>query len=220
MLATYLTGFGKTVPASIRIEIHFIAYYNSHTQALSRHSDTIARDNKKVCFHKQLFADPIKPCRTNTNPVGPLGCINRVACGPKLFHLTSALLVVWSGLWCLLCTQFGCLCLRALLTHPLPYLWHLWYFMLCSKHLSKSVSPSSSYVSIAISVFYFCSKSYVATIKHKEPMILYIFLEIQEYACKQERFSKIRSVSHMAIVWSFILNSQKSSLTSNKGELK
>jgi len=30
--------------------------------------------------------------------VGPLGCINRVACGPKLSCSTSAFLVVWSGL--------------------------------------------------------------------------------------------------------------------------
>jgi len=79
----------------IRIEIHFIAY-NSHTQALSRHSDTIAID--KVCFYRWLFGDPIKPRRTNTDPVRPLGCINRVACGPKLFYSMSDLLIVWSGL--------------------------------------------------------------------------------------------------------------------------
>jgi len=92
-----VTGFGKTIPACIRIEIHFIAYYNSHTQGLSRYSHTIAVD-KKVCFYIWVFADPIKPHRTNTDPVRPLGCINRVACGPKLFHSTSALLVEWSGL--------------------------------------------------------------------------------------------------------------------------
>jgi len=80
-----------------RIEIHFIAYYNSHTQGLSRHNDTIAVD-KKVCFYRWLFDDSIKLRRTNTDHVGPLGCINRVACGPKLFHSTSALLMVWSGL--------------------------------------------------------------------------------------------------------------------------
>jgi len=89
----YVTGFGKTVPVCRRIEIHFIAYYNSHTQALSRYSDTIARD-KKVCFYIQLFANPIKPHRTNTEPVGPLGCINGVACGLKLFYSMSVLLVV------------------------------------------------------------------------------------------------------------------------------
>jgi len=93
----YVTGFGKTVPVRTRIEIHFIAYYNSHTQALSRQSETIAID-KKVCCYRWLFANPIKPCRTITEPVGPLGYINRVACGPKLFYSTSALLVVWSVL--------------------------------------------------------------------------------------------------------------------------
>jgi len=30
--------------------------------------------------------------------VGPLGGFNKMACGPKLFHSTSALLVVWWGL--------------------------------------------------------------------------------------------------------------------------
>jgi len=69
--------------AGTRIGIHFIAYYNSHTQTLFRHSDIIAID-KKVCFYRQLFADPIKPCRTITNPVGSLGGIIKVACGPKL----------------------------------------------------------------------------------------------------------------------------------------
>jgi len=43
MLSNYnMTGFGKTVLVHTRIEIQFIAYYNSHTQALSRHSNTIA----------------------------------------------------------------------------------------------------------------------------------------------------------------------------------
>jgi len=92
-----VTGFVKTVPVRTRIEIHFIAYYNSHTQGLSRHSGMIAID-KKVCFYRQLFFKSNKPCRTYSDLVGSLGCINRVACGPKLFHSTSALLVVWSGL--------------------------------------------------------------------------------------------------------------------------
>jgi len=154
-----VTGFGKTVPVCTRIEIHFIANYNSHTQALSRHSDTIVID-KQVCFYRWLFANPIKSCRTNTVPVGPLGCINRVACGPKLFHLTFALFVVWSGLpwpsvWPTLHTTW--LPVSESIVNPptlptpthLPttYLWHLWYFRLCSKYLSKSACPSSSYIS-------------------------------------------------------------------------
>jgi len=118
-----VTGFGKTGHVRTRIEIHFIACYNSHTQALSRHSGTTAID-KEVYFYRQLFADPIKPCRTITDPVGPLGGFNKMACGPKLFHSTSALLVVWWGLlWSSvlsgpLCTQLGRLCLRASLIHP------------------------------------------------------------------------------------------------------
>jgi len=33
-----VTRFGKTIPVHTRIEIHFIAYYNSHTQGLSKRS--------------------------------------------------------------------------------------------------------------------------------------------------------------------------------------
>jgi len=77
----YVTEFGKTVPVCTRMEIYFIAYY------------TIAID-KKVCFYRQLFANSIKPRRTNIGPMGPLGCINRVACGSKLFHSMFALLMV------------------------------------------------------------------------------------------------------------------------------
>jgi len=108
-----VTGFGKMGCVHTRIVIHFIAYYDSHTQALPRHSDTIAID-KKVCFYIWLLADPIKPRRTNTDPVGSLGCINRVACGAKLFHSMSALLrSLWYGQGCCghlsgpLCTQLG-----------------------------------------------------------------------------------------------------------------
>jgi len=71
-----VTGFGKTDHVRTRIEIHFITCYNSHTRALSRHSDTIAID-KKVCFYRRLFADPIKPCRTITSPVGHWGALIR-----------------------------------------------------------------------------------------------------------------------------------------------
>jgi len=53
-VATYVTGFGKTIPVCTRIVIHFIAYYNSHTQALAKHSGTIAID-KKVCFYTWLL---------------------------------------------------------------------------------------------------------------------------------------------------------------------
>jgi len=119
-------------------------FYNSLTQALSRHSDTIAID-QKVCFYRWLFADPIKPHKTNTDPVGTLGCINRVACDPKLFHLMSAPLMVWSGLlwprrptvhtnWSAVPTGIVNQPTHPLHppTHPPFYMQHLWYCRLCS----------------------------------------------------------------------------------------
>jgi len=80
-----------------RIKIHFIAYYNSQTQAPPRHSDTIAI-NKKVCFYRQLFADPIKPSRTNTVPVGPLGALIGWPVVPNCS--TQCLLSLWYGQGC------------------------------------------------------------------------------------------------------------------------
>jgi len=121
-------GFGKTVPVRTRIKIHFIAYYNSHIQSLSRHSDTIAIN--KICFYRQLLLS------SNAGPksdlVEPLGYINRVACGPKLFHSMSALLVVWSGLlwpsvWPTVHTTF---CIRQIIRGG-KLSWFLWIFANC-----------------------------------------------------------------------------------------
>jgi len=95
--SVYESGIGKIVPVRTRLEIYFIVYYNSHTQGLSRYSDTIAID-KKVCFYRQLLPTISSHAGPTQKPVGPLGCINTVACGPKLFHLASTLIVVWSGL--------------------------------------------------------------------------------------------------------------------------
>jgi len=148
-----VTGFQKMGHVHTRIEIHYITYNNSHTQTLTRHNNKIAI-NIKVCFYRWLFTNPIKPCRTNRDPVESLGCINMVVCSPKLFHSTSALFVVWSGLlwpsvWPTVYTTWSPVSEGNVNppTHPPSYLWHPWYFRLCSKHLSKSASSSSSYVS-------------------------------------------------------------------------
>jgi len=202
---------GKTIPVCIRIEIHFIAYYNCHTQALSRHSDIVAID-KMVYFYRWLFTDPIKPHKTNTDPMGPLGYINRVACSPKLFHLTPALLVVWSGLlwpfvWPTVHTTWlpestGIVNPPTFSLHPPhpPLICSIHDISGCLEYLSKSACPSSNYIKvsviIAISLLYFCYKSYVATIKHKESIILFIFqicISQNPGMCKLRRFSKIRS---------------------------
>jgi len=145
--------------ACTRIEFHFIADCNSHACALSRHSNKIVID-KQVCFYRRPIFDPVKSQRTITDPVRPLRGINRVVWGPILFHYASTQLMVWTGLlwpyvW-LIVHIFGCLCLMVLLTHhwtpspyphlPTPFMWHLWHCRLCSKHLSKPASPTSSYI--------------------------------------------------------------------------
>jgi len=87
----------KTLHFHTRIEIHFIAYCNSHTHALSRHNNKTGID-KQVCSYRQPVVDTVKLQRTIIDPVRPLRSINRVAWGPILFHCTPARLMVWSGL--------------------------------------------------------------------------------------------------------------------------
>jgi len=95
----YVTGFAKTLHTH-KIEIYFIAYYNSHTCALSRHSNKTAID-KQVCFYRQTFVNPVKSQRTKTDPVKSLSDINGIAWGPILqfcsMHCTSPWLTpsVW-----------------------------------------------------------------------------------------------------------------------------
>jgi len=85
----FVTGFAKTLHVRSRIEIHFVAYCNSHTHALSRHNNKTDID-KQVCFYRQPVVNPVKSQRTIIDPVRPLRGINRVAWGPILSHYTSA----------------------------------------------------------------------------------------------------------------------------------
>jgi len=79
--------------------------------------------DKKVCFYRWLFADPIKPCRTNTER-SHWGALIGWPVVPNCS--TQRLLSLWYGQGsrgCLsgqLCKQLGWLCLLALLTNP-PY---------------------------------------------------------------------------------------------------
>ena len=56
--STWKTGFAKTHHNPARTEFHIIAWHESHTLALSRHTNDRAKDNQ-VCFHKQHFSDPV-----------------------------------------------------------------------------------------------------------------------------------------------------------------
>ena len=40
-----------------------------------------------VCFHRWLFANPVKPHECITGPVGPLGSTNQYCCGVKLLTM-------------------------------------------------------------------------------------------------------------------------------------
>jgi len=72
---------------SMYAQDHFIAFYNSRTHALSRHSNKTAID-KQVCFYRWPFVNPVKSQKTILNPVRSLRDINRVIWGPFLFHCT------------------------------------------------------------------------------------------------------------------------------------
>jgi len=118
-----VTGFVKTIHVCTRIEIHFIAYCNSHTHALSRHNNKTCID-KQVSFYRQPVVDPIKPWRTAIiEPVRPLRDVNGVVWGPILSHCMYAWLVVWSGLlwpsvWPAVYIWLGCLCQLASWARP------------------------------------------------------------------------------------------------------
>ena len=60
----------------------------------------MAKDGK-ICFHRRPFANPIKPQRCTTEPVGPLDGINKDVGGAKLL-LHNNHLCMSSGL-CVLC---------------------------------------------------------------------------------------------------------------------
>ena len=78
----------------------------------------MAKDNQ-VCFHRGLFANPVKPQRCTTEPVGPLDGINKDVSGAKLYPM--AVLAYPVDCYCLchlLNTQYCCLCLNSSLNPP------------------------------------------------------------------------------------------------------
>jgi len=146
---------------------------------------------------------------------GATGGINKVNCGPKLFHLTSALLVVWSGLlwpsvWLTVYTAWSAVStgIINLPTHPLhpshplssthPFIRGIRDMVGCVQNISQNqpVHPVAIQVSVMIAIvpLYFCCKSYMATIKHKKPIIFLIF--------QISNFSKSRNVC----TWSVFQN--------------
>jgi len=59
--------FVKTLHVHTRIEIHFIAHYNSHTHALSRHSNKTVID-KQVYFYRRPVVNPCQVTKDHNRP--------------------------------------------------------------------------------------------------------------------------------------------------------
>ena len=103
----YVTGFDKTRLPHTKTEIHFIAEYEGHTLALSRHTIDGATDGQ-VCFHRRSFLGPVKPRRSTTGSMGPLMGINKAALGAKLLLTTVSSHLVDCGCLCALLTTQHC----------------------------------------------------------------------------------------------------------------
>ena len=70
----------------------------------------MAKDGQ-VCFHRRLFANPVKPQRCTTKPVRPLDGINKDVGGAQLLLTTTFVYPVDRACICpLLKTQYHCLC--------------------------------------------------------------------------------------------------------------
>ena len=126
----------------------------SYIFPLSRHTKYEAIDGQ-VCFHRQFFADPVKPRRSTTESMGPLMGTNKAAWGVKLLLTTIWSYQVDCGSFCaLLKTQYCCLppcgwCCPPSASHPpptstpppscprTPYKLHPCYYRSCKKPPQK-----------------------------------------------------------------------------------
>ena len=98
-IALFVTWFAKTRNNPARTEIQIMAWHESHTPALSRHTNGRATD-RRVCFHRHHFCDPINSWQSTMECVVPLGRTNKATLGYKL---PSATVPAWQ-------VNCGCLC--------------------------------------------------------------------------------------------------------------
>ena len=85
----------------------------------------MAKDGQ-VCFHRRLFANPVKPQRRTTEPVRPLDGINKDVNGAKILLTTTFVYPVDCEVDCtcfypLLKTQHHCLCPNGSCNPPLTF---------------------------------------------------------------------------------------------------
>ena len=71
-------------------ELKFPNINDSNTHALSTNINCVAIDGQ-VCFHRWLFANPVKPSWCITGPVGPLGSTNQNWLGARLLPMAVSI---------------------------------------------------------------------------------------------------------------------------------
>ena len=71
-----MTWFAKIRNNPARTEIQIMAWHESHTPALSRHTNGRAT-NSQVCFHRHHFCDPVNSWQSTMECVVPLGRTNQ-----------------------------------------------------------------------------------------------------------------------------------------------
>ena len=121
----YVTWFAKTQNNPTRTEIQIMAWHESHTPALSRHTNGRAT-NSQVCFHRHHFCDPVNSWQSTMESVVPLGHTNKAMFGIKLLLATIPAWQVNCG--CLCNTQWLLFCSNVWKNppsapHPPPIYW-------------------------------------------------------------------------------------------------
>ena len=95
--------FAKTRNNPTRTEIQITAWHESHTPALSRHTNGRAT-NSQVYFHQHHFCDPVNSWQSTMECMVPLGCTNKAKLGIKL---SSGTLPAWQVNCDCLCTSMN-----------------------------------------------------------------------------------------------------------------
>ena len=118
-----------------------------HTHAPSRDIKYVTIDNQ-VCFHRRLFANPVKPHWYITRPMEPLGTTKQNWCGVKIYQCLSPpilwivyiFVIYWEHrtIACALMAGWAHFGLPPIITtlpptHPPLHIQHPWYYRGCKK---------------------------------------------------------------------------------------
>ena len=117
-----------------RTEIQIMAWHESHTPALSRHTNGRAT-NSQVCFHRHHFCDPVNSWQSSMECVVPLGRTNKATLGIKL---PSATVPAWQ-------VNCGCLC-TSMNTHGLLFCSNVWKSPPTAPHPPPPPTPPTPYI--------------------------------------------------------------------------